>query len=152
VADQAGFQEAVRQAVGQHLQDFRAEERRDADRAEPVPYKAKQHTAKIRTFKDPKDGDWANWLRQFRGVVYLKRMTELDAKVFLMTSMADDASLAVQDIECMDHATLEEVIEAYTERFLPAESSAAAKSELRALKQTPGESVLAYHARTRVLF
>lgn len=149
---QQELREAIDVAVVQRMQALQVDEQRREDRAERIPAPAKQHVAKIRSFRDPKCGEWLRWLKQFEGVVYLRRMTPVDAKVFLWTSMEDDASRAVEDIDSKDTRPLQAMINDYTARFMPAESSASARAELRAVKQTQHEGVLAYHGRVRVLF
>lgn len=107
-------------------------------------------------FKTVDPQQWRIWRRNFEQIANIKGWNQQRQRREIASSMEADAALAVYDI-AVDvpndpQATGQALLNAYEARFVPAAAGQLARSEFKAAKQKPGETILAWHTRLRELF
>lgn len=96
---------------------------------------------------------WRIWRRNFEQIAAIKHWQDERQRREIASSMEGDAALAVMDIPVdVQNATGQDLLIQYEERFVPAAAGQLARSEFKAAKQKPGETILAWHTRLRELF
>ena len=101
--------------------------------------------------------DWAVFRANFEQIRAFYGYPNEAACRALASCMRKDAARAVADIPVVSPdpdnvITIENLLNEYEERFLPAASSAAAQSKYEMARMQPNESILAWHGRARDLF
>ena len=97
--------------------------------------------------------NFISWRAHFMDMVGLNRWNTAEAKSFAFNAMKGKAQEFVMDISTKNpQETLEDFLNLYQTRFLPAARSQMLRAQFAHVKQQPNESVQSLHSRMRVLY
>ena len=96
--------------------------------------------------------DWMEFRARFETIAELNRLTNDEAKLALKGAMQGTASATIQDIDIRQPPRVEDVLNAYEARFLPASASQMARVNFEAAAQRGKEGIMQFHARLRTLW
>ena len=110
-------------------------------------------STKLRRMTEATAEAWLEYKRHFTKIAVLQQWGDERARHELAAGIQEKAGNAVADID-VDEAgvNLDDIIEAFEERFMPAAAGATARKNYQSAKQFPTESVREWHTRTRELF
>ena len=113
----------------------------------------KPTAACIQYFSHLPGENFAAWRAHFLEMVGLNRWNTAEAKSFAFGQMKGKAMEAVLDISTkVETESLDDFLNRYQKRFLPAARSQMLRAQFSYIKQLPGESVQSLHSRMRVLY
>ena len=97
--------------------------------------------------------EWKTWRVHFETVAGINQWQDARMKNELRASMAGDAARLVADIPIgNDLRTIDEMLDDYEARFLPAAAGNISRLEFHQSRQLTGETIIAFHGRLRDLF
>ena len=107
----------------------------------------------IQSFSHLPGEDFVAWRAHFVEMVGLNRWNTSEAKSFAFGQMKGKAVEAVLDISTkVENESLDEFLNRYQKRFLPAARSRILRAHFSHIRQLPDESVQALHSRMRVWY
>ena len=114
-------------------------------------------SARITKFRNEDKDSWIVWKNHFIHTARLNNYNDQEARLALVASMDGKAALASMDINVDEIIngvlpTLDNVLDRYQARFLPAAASQLAKVKFDASRQSASETSLDYHSRLRALY
>ena len=108
---------------------------------------------KLNLFKRGSSHLWRAWRRRFYMVANENGWNDAQQRVNLAAAMDEEANQAVQDIDYnAPGMTIELLLNAYENRFMPQAAGAVARAEFKTARQLPGETVVDWHTRAREAF
>ena len=109
--------------------------------------------AKLPTFEGGSASEWRRWRAIFENHAQMRQWGNQRARREAFGCLRNEAISAVNDIAVdAAGATLQELLDQYATRFIPAAAGELARSEFASAAQRPDESILAWHTRARELF
>ncbi len=116
-------------------------------------------THRIRTFGFTEGESWLIWKSHFRHVSRLNGFNDLEMRLALAAAMVDKAAANVNDINVEQPAiaggpppTIDEILDRYQHRFIPAAASQLMRMRFDSARQGASESLLGFHGRLRALY
>ena len=152
-AAQAAHQAQQIATLQQQVAALMQQQQQQPQQAVPAVYPDGKLIAKPEKYNgDQKTSDWVSFRLQFERAVIANCWHDRQARFVLAASMTGMAALVTQDLDPNTHATLDALLNAYQERFLPLSSSSKAQCDFETAYQEPKEDVLTFHSRLRGLF
>jgi len=96
--------------------------------------------------------DWMEFRARFETIAELNSLNNDEAKLALKGAMQGTASATIQDIDIRRPPRVEDVLNLYEARFLPASASQMARVNFEAAGQRGKEGIMQFHARLRTLW
>ena len=93
-----------------------------------------------------------DWRSQFQVIASYHRWSDDEAKQLVYAYMKGTALESVMDIGLTGPETIEQVLDAYPDRFFPECDSQMLRAQFACVVQMPNESMQKLHARMRVLY
>ena len=103
-------------------------------------------------FSGQENDDWMSFRGAFCNVARFSNYSNQQAKWALMGCMRGPAFLSVQDLQHDDNATMEQLLDGYEAKFLPAAASDIARARFETAVQGPKEVILQWHGRLQMLY
>ena len=136
----------------QGLQDRLAHVADDAQRNRGDAANGRPGILRPDTFGQKDQESWPNFRRRFEHCAAFNGWSESQMKLALVNAMVGKAADAVRDINVNDHLTVQDMLVAYEQRFLPKAESDIVRIQFDRCRQGARESVLEFHSRLRALF
>ena len=110
-------------------------------------------STKLRRMTNATPEAWLEYRRHFIKIAQLQNWDDPRCRQELAAGVQEKAGNAVADIDVMAPGlTIDNVLELYQQRFLPAAAGTTARTNYQTAKQLPTETVREYHTRVRELF
>ena len=133
---------------GRHTSGDPAVEDRNPNHLPPKPT-----AARLQYYGNLPGENFISWRAHFMDMVGLNRWNTAEAKSFAFNAMKGRAQEFVMDISTKNAAeTIEDFLNLYQARFLPAARSQMLRAQFAHVRQQPNESVQSLHSRMRVLY
>ena len=113
---------------------------------------SRPHNTKIQYFANLPGENFLAWRSQFQVIVNYYRWSDDEAKQLVYVYMKGTALESVMDISLTGPETIQQVLDAYQDLFLPECDSQLLRAQFACVVQMPNESVQKLHARLRVLY
>ena len=95
--------------------------------------------------------DWITWKNTFENVATLKQWGDQEKKLQLIAAMEGKAQTSVATVQ-VGPMNADQVMQAYSNRFLPPQAGAQAREEFKQAAQRVDESLMEWHSRLSELF
>ena len=113
----------------------------------------KPTAARLQYYGNLPGENFISWRAHFMDMVGLNRWNTAEAKSFAFNAMRGRAQEFVMDISTKNaDETLEDFLNLYQARFLPAARSQMLRAQFDHVRQQPNESIQSLHSRMRVLY
>ena len=113
----------------------------------------KPTAARLQSYGNLPGENFISWRSHFMDMVGLNRWNTAEAKSFAFNAMRGRAQEFVMDISTkIASESLEDFLNHYQARFLPAARSQMLRAQFAHVRQQPNESVQSLHSRMRVLY
>ena len=113
---------------------------------------SRPHNTKIQYFANLQGENFLAWRSQFQVIATYHRWSDDEAKQLVYAYMKGTALESVMDISLTGPETIEQVLDAYQDRFLPECDSQLLRAQFACVVQEPNKSVQKLHSRMWVSY
>ena len=106
----------------------------------------------LQTFSSGDSVEWKDWRRHFETIAAHKGWNDLTQRRQLAASMQKEAASRVRDLDVDAHNTIDAMLQAYEDRFVPQAEAMIVKAEFDQARQAPQEKLMDWHGRLRSVF